>query len=75
MSLTTTIFSLVVLLPSVAVAVRRLHDLDRSGWWLLLGLVALVGIIWFCTKGTDRPNRFGPDPLRGPGQVNPRPAT
>jgi uncharacterized membrane protein YhaH (DUF805 family) len=33
-----------------------------------------VLLIWFCTKGTDGPNRFGPDPLPGGGQVNPRPA-
>ena len=38
----------------------------------LVGLIVLL--IWFCTKGTDGPNRFGPDPLPGGGQVNPRPA-
>jgi uncharacterized membrane protein YhaH (DUF805 family) len=76
-SLTTGIFSLAVLLPGIAVSVRRLHDLDRSGWWLLLAFVPVVGIIvlliWFCTKGTDGSNRFGPDPLGGGGQLNPRP--
>ena len=41
--LTTGIFSLVVLLPRIAVSVRRLHDLDRSGWWLLLAFIPLVG--------------------------------
>ncbi len=59
------IFSLAVLLPSLAVGARRLHDIDRSGWWLLLSLVPLVGIIvlivWFCTKGTPGTNRFGPE--------------
>lgn len=63
------LFSLAVLLPGLAVAVRRLHDLDRSGWWILLGLIPLVGavilIIWYCMKGTTGPNRFGPDPLGG----------
>jgi uncharacterized membrane protein YhaH (DUF805 family) len=63
------LFSLAVLLPGIAVAVRRLHDLDRSGWWILLGLIPLVGaiilIIWYCMKGTTGPNRFGPDPLGG----------
>lgn len=39
------IYGLAVLLPSLGVAVRRLHDIDRSGWWLLVGLVPLVGII------------------------------
>jgi uncharacterized membrane protein YhaH (DUF805 family) len=75
--LTTGIFSLVVLLPGIAVGVRRLHDLDRSGWWLLLAFVPLIGtiilIVWFCTRGTPGPNRFGPDPLAGFGQINPRP--
>jgi len=59
--------SLVLLLPSIAVGVRRLHDLDRTGWWFLLWLVPIVGwivlIYWGCLRGTDGPNRFGPDPL------------
>jgi uncharacterized membrane protein YhaH (DUF805 family) len=63
------LYSLAVLLPGIAVAVRRLHDLDRSGWWVLLWLILIVGwiilIIWWCTRGTDGPNRFGPDPLGG----------
>ncbi|HWZ10698.1 MAG TPA: DUF805 domain-containing protein [Xanthobacteraceae bacterium] len=78
MSVTTAIFSLAVLLPGIAVAARRLHDVDRTGWWLLLAFVPVIGlivlVIWFCTKGTDGSNRFGPDPLPGGGQVNPRPA-
>jgi uncharacterized membrane protein YhaH (DUF805 family) len=78
MSVTTAIFSLAVLLPGIAVAARRLHDVDRTGWWLLLAFVPVVGLIvlliWFCTKGTDGSNRFGPDPLRGVDQINPRPA-
>ena len=61
-------FAVVVFLPYISVAVRRLHDLDRSGWWLLLKFVPLIGgiilLIWFCTGGTGGPNRFGPDPLR-----------
>lgn len=64
---TTTLFGLAVLLPGIAVTVRRLHDLDRTGWWILLGLIPLIGwiilLIWYVTKGTDGPNRFGPDPL------------
>lgn len=63
------LFSLAVLLPSLAVLARRLHDLDRSAWWMLLMFVPIVGwiilLIWNCTKGTDGPNRFGPDPLGG----------
>lgn len=60
--------SLVFFLPGLAVSVRRLHDLDRSGWWLLL-VLTMIGvillIIWDCIKGTTGPNRFGPDPLGG----------
>jgi uncharacterized membrane protein YhaH (DUF805 family) len=58
--------SLALFLPGLAVSVRRLHDIDRTGWWILLTLT-LIGIIllivWNCQKGTTGPNRFGPDPL------------
>ena len=61
-----TIFDLVTILPSLAVGARRLHDLDRTAWWLLL-LLTVIGsvllIVWFCFKGTSGANRFGPDPL------------
>ncbi len=64
----TGIWSLINLLPSLAVAVRRLHDTDRSGWWLLIGLIPLVGfivlIVFFATKGSIGANRFGEDPIR-----------
>lgn len=54
-------------LPAISVAVRRLHDTDRSGWWYWIGLIPLVGaillLIWFCTRGTSGANRFGHDPL------------
>jgi uncharacterized membrane protein YhaH (DUF805 family) len=63
------LFGLAMILPNLAVAIRRLHDLDRTGWWVLLGLIPIIGwiilLIWYCTKGTDGPNRFGPDPLGG----------
>lgn len=58
-------FSLFVFLPSLAVTVRRLHDSDKSGWWILLGLTgigSLVLLIFFLLDGTRGPNRFGPDP-------------
>lgn len=60
--------SLALLLPSIAVAARRLHDLDRTGWWLLLaftGIGIILLIVWDCTKGTTGPNQYGPDPLGG----------
>lgn len=61
-----TIYSLAVLLPSLGVAVRRLHDTDRSGWWLLIGLVPIVGaivlIVFLASEGTRGPNGHGADP-------------
>ena len=66
------IFYLAILVPSIAIGVRRLHDLDKSGWFYLLALVPLVSLIllvWFCMKGTDGPNRFGTDPLGHTGDV------
>jgi uncharacterized membrane protein YhaH (DUF805 family) len=60
------IASLALCLPSLAVAVRRLHDTDRSGWWILIGLIPLVGaivlLVFFVQDGTPGPNRFGPSP-------------
>jgi len=61
--LLTAILSLGLLIPSIAVGVRRLHDLDKSGWWLLLGFVPIIGLIliyWFAQPGTPGANRFGP---------------
>jgi uncharacterized membrane protein YhaH (DUF805 family) len=57
-------YDLVVLLPSLAVAVRRVHDTDRAGWWLLVPLVSLL-------PGTPGDNRFGPPPVsRGSRRAN-----
>ncbi len=57
------LISLVLILPSIAVGVRRLHDIDRTGWWLLIGLIPLVGfivlIIFLTKQGTAGQNRFG----------------
>jgi uncharacterized membrane protein YhaH (DUF805 family) len=61
-----TISGIVLLLPGIAVAARRMHDMDRTAWWLLLALTvvgAVILLVWFCFKGTEGPNRFGPDPL------------
>ena len=61
------LFALAVVLPRLAVAVRRLHDTDRSGWWLLIGFVPIVGwivlLVWYCQKSDPVANRFGPPPL------------
>ena len=67
------LLSIVVMLglfiPSLAAGVRRLHDTDRSGWWLLIVLVPLVGaivlLIFFVLEGTTGDNRFGADPYAG----------
>ena len=63
----TGIFMLATFLPNLAVSVRRLHDTNRSGWWLLIGLIPLIGIIvlivFFASKGTDGNNDHGADPL------------
>lgn len=60
------IYSLAVLLPSIAVAVRRLHDTDRSGWWLLVGLVPLIGwivlLVFYVQDSQPGSNRFGANP-------------
>ena len=59
------IYALGTLLPNLGLSVRRLHDTDRSGWWLLLSLVPIAGlavIVFFAMEGTSGSNRFGPDP-------------
>ncbi|MGN6252383.1 MAG: DUF805 domain-containing protein [Marmoricola sp.] len=69
------VFALVVamLLPSIAVAVRRLHDTGRTGWWYLIVLVPLVGaivMIVFAVQDSTGPNQWGPSPKQpayGPG--------
>jgi len=62
------IFNLVCFLPSLAVAVRRLHDIGRTGWWILIALTiigTIVLIVWACQKGDAGPNQYGPDPWAG----------
>ena len=59
--------SLLILLPTVAVEVRRFHDLDVSGWWVLLSFIPIIGalilLVWFCMQGTNGENQYGPDPV------------
>jgi uncharacterized membrane protein YhaH (DUF805 family) len=63
----TTVLSLGLLVPNISVAVRRLHDIGRTGWWFLIAFT-VIGIIlllvWACTKGTTGPNGYGQDPIR-----------
>ncbi len=58
--------SLAILLPQLAVAARRLHDAGRTGWWLLIGLIPLIGtlvLLWFfIQRGDAGANAYGPPP-------------
>lgn len=70
-----TLYGLGVLVPSLAVGARRLHDIGRTGWWQLIMLIPLLGlillIVWWATEGEGGPNRFGPEPGPEPGTVQP----
>ena len=61
-----TLFELATLIPSLALGARRLHDINRTGWWLLLIFVVVIGwivlIVWAIKRGDQGPNRYGPDP-------------
>lgn len=59
------ILGLIHIIPGIAIGVRRLHDIDRTGWWLLIsftGIGLIVLFIFNVLAGTPGPNRFGPDP-------------
>lgn len=60
------VYSLAVLLPSLAVAVRRLHDTGRSGWWLLIAFIPVVGwivlLVFYCLDSQPGDNAHGPNP-------------
>lgn len=71
-------FAIANILPDIMLGIRRFHDLDQTGWFVLifkiLGIIPIVGhianvanLIWFAMPGTEGPNKYGPDPLgRGP---------
>ena len=60
------IYGLAIIIPSIAVSVRRLHDIDRTGWWVLISLVPVIGtivlLVFAALEGTPGENRFGPNP-------------
>lgn len=62
------ILTLLMIWPSICLYAKRWHDRDKSGWWSLIIFVPIIGSIWFLVelgflRGTEGPNRFGPDPL------------
>jgi len=66
----TGLYSLAIILPLIALAVRRLHDTGRSGWWILIGLVPLIGpivlIVFYVTDSQPGTNQYGPNPKESP---------
>jgi len=60
------LYSLAIFIPSLAVGVRRLHDTGRSGWWLLISLIPLIGTIWLfillVLDSNPGDNKYGPNP-------------
>ncbi|GAB5375158.1 MAG: DUF805 domain-containing protein [Acuticoccus sp.] len=57
------LYSLITILPCVAMSVRRLHDIGRTGWWVFIILLPVIGfivlLVFHCIRGTEGPNRFG----------------
>ena len=66
----TIIYTLALLIPSLAVLVRRLHDIGKSGWWYFISLIPLIGSIWLivllATDSQPGENEYGPNPKEGP---------
>jgi uncharacterized membrane protein YhaH (DUF805 family) len=67
------IYGLAILIPSLAVTVRRLHDIDRSGWWILINLFPLIGslvlLVFAVSEGTPGNNQYGPNPKEATARV------
>ena len=69
------LYSLLVLIPSIAVGVRRLHDTNRSGWWILISLIPIIGVlvlfVFMCLDSQPGTNRFGVNPKEAASQTLP----
>lgn len=69
------LYILASIIPTLAVSVRRLHDIDKSGWWYFIAFIPLIGPFWLliltCTDGTIGPNQYGPDPKASDVAVSP----
>ena len=76
-SLVTIIVALAVIVPTIAVGVRRLHDTDKSGWFILIGLIPVIGaivLIVFFVMDSGPDNQYGPNPKGATGQSTAPPA-
>lgn len=69
-----TLYSLAILVPGIAVSVRRMHDIGKSGWVLLIGLIPLLGaivlLVWAAQEGNQGSNQYGADPKSGASGVS-----
>ena len=73
-----TVYGLMVLVPGIALVIRRLHDINKSGWWYVIclalsgccGIGGILFIVYMCMDGTPGNNNYGPDP-KGRAGVNP----
>ncbi|MFM8747834.1 MAG: DUF805 domain-containing protein [Aestuariivirga sp.] len=66
--LVSSVVGLIMIYPAIMLYAKRWHDRDKSGWWTLISLVPVIGGLWMLIecgflRGTEGPNRFGPDPL------------
>ena len=64
------IFALIALIPSIIVHIKRFHDRDKSGWWVLIGFIPIIGAFWLLIElgflaGTPGPNHYGPPVMEG----------
>lgn len=61
-------FNLAILVPALAVGARRLHDIGKPGWWLLVGIIPIIGglvlVYFFVQRGAPGPNEYGPPPRK-----------
>ncbi len=62
------LFTLATIVPTIAVSVRRLHDIGKTGWWVLLHLIPVIGFLvmlyFYVQRSEDGPNEYGPPPVR-----------
>lgn len=68
------VYALATFIPGLAVLVRRLHDVDKSGWWFFISLIPIVGAIWLLillfTEGTPGTNQYGVNPKENFNEIN-----